>query len=178
MMTSSIGTRTTTRRRRRGFTLIELIAVMALLALMSAFAAPKFARFFHGRDVTEEARRFLALTRYARSEAVSRAVPMKLWVAVETGAYGVAPEWDHSAGDRTAFAFVLAPGVYFELDREALEDEDNAIIRFWPDGTIDAKSLEQVRIWDGGDSGYDIQLAEYGVRYVLEGMYDEERDEK
>ena len=44
---------------RRGFTLIELILVMALLTVVISLTAPRLSRFFHGRTLDSEARRLL-----------------------------------------------------------------------------------------------------------------------
>src|SRR5262249_35221447 len=66
-------------RKARAFTLIELILVMTLLAIVLAIASPALSRFFKGRGLDNEARRFLALTRHAQSRAVGEGVPMVLW---------------------------------------------------------------------------------------------------
>ena len=62
--------------RRAGFTLLELILVMATLAIVLSVAAPSLARFFRGRSLDSEARRFLTLTRYGQSRAVAEGEPM------------------------------------------------------------------------------------------------------
>src|SRR5689334_15919462 len=46
-----------------GFTLIELILVMAILTVAVSITAPALSNFFHGRTLDSEARRMLALTR-------------------------------------------------------------------------------------------------------------------
>ena len=50
------------RPHRHGFTLVELIIVMGLLALAAGIAAPMMARSLRGRNINEEAQRFIALT--------------------------------------------------------------------------------------------------------------------
>src|SRR6185295_17984721 len=54
-----------------GFTLIELILVMAILTIAVSITAPALSNFFHGRTLDSEARRMLALTRQGQSRAVS-----------------------------------------------------------------------------------------------------------
>ncbi|NJM55576.1 MAG: prepilin-type N-terminal cleavage/methylation domain-containing protein, partial [Verrucomicrobiae bacterium] len=61
--------------RRRAFTLIELMLVMALLIVTTTFLAPQLSEFFRGRSLDSEAKRFLALTRLAQSRAVAEGVP-------------------------------------------------------------------------------------------------------
>src|SRR6266496_4510628 len=76
-------------RRSQGFTLIELIVVMMLLAIVLAISAPSLSRFFRSRSLESEARRFMALTRHAQSRAVSEGVPMVLWVETKERWYGL-----------------------------------------------------------------------------------------
>src|SRR6266540_3620386 len=74
MMTLPVGNRRTRNNesdRVRAFTLIELLLVMALLLLVFGVTLPSLKGFFRGRNLDSEARRFLSLTRYGQSRAVS-----------------------------------------------------------------------------------------------------------
>ncbi len=73
LQTGNRRTRSNEPDRARAFTLIELILVMALLLIVIGVALPSLKRFFHGRNLDSEARRFLSLTRYGQSRAVSEA---------------------------------------------------------------------------------------------------------
>ena len=75
-----------------GFTLIELIFVMALLTVVVGFAAPSLARSMRQRNLDGEATRLLAATEYARDEAVSQGVPMTVWINPDTQRFGVEPK--------------------------------------------------------------------------------------
>src|ERR1035441_9122537 len=96
---------------RRGFTLIELILVMALLTIVISLTAPKLSRFFHGRTLDSEARRLLALTRSGQSRAVSEGVPMDLWVDAELGRFGLEAEPSYETSDSKAVDFTLDGGL-------------------------------------------------------------------
>src|SRR5437763_11469882 len=65
---------------RRAFTLIELILVMALMSIVIALIAPSLSNFFRSRTLDSEARRFVSLTRYVQSRAVSEGIPMMVWI--------------------------------------------------------------------------------------------------
>ena len=89
-------------RGLRALTLIELILVMALLVVVIALLAPTLGNFFRGRTLESEARRFVALSHYARSRAVSEGVPMVLWLDPVQKAYGLVEEFSYSARDEKA----------------------------------------------------------------------------
>ena len=151
----------------RGFTLIELIFVMALLAGVMAMAAPQLSRFVQGRDLREESRRFLALTRYARSEAVSQGIPMSLWIEPVGNRYGLRPLIALGDTRRANILYTLAEGIEFLIEDGALDDEGEATIRFWPDGDIEEGSLDAVALSDRGGFSVSIVKADYGTGYRL-----------
>ena len=90
-------------RRQKGMTLIELICVMGILATAMAFSAPMLSRFFAGRTLAEESRRFLALTRFARSEAASQGLSLELRVKPTEGLYGLSPQSPHEDFDEIEY---------------------------------------------------------------------------
>src|ERR1035437_5952671 len=100
---------------RRGFTLIELILVMALLTVVISLTAPRLSRFFHGRTLDSEARRLLALTRSGQSRAVSEGMPMDLWVDAEEGTFGLEAEPSYETSDPKAVDFALDGGLQLEV---------------------------------------------------------------
>src|ERR1017187_2515835 len=102
-MTSRAGINPSVRPPRRdAFTLIELIIVMALLAIVIALGAPRLARFFHGQTVAAEGQRLLALTRYGQSRAASEGLPMILWMNPAIGTYDLRVQDGFSAGGAMA----------------------------------------------------------------------------
>jgi prepilin-type N-terminal cleavage/methylation domain-containing protein len=140
------------------FTLVELLLVLALLAVAVAVAAPSLSRFFHGRALDSEGRRMLALTRYAQSRAVSEGVPMVMWFNPEEKTYGVEAEVtyaDKNESDKKLVKYVLDTSIEMEMPRAStttkapwqLTTEIAGIhpsIRFTPDGFIDEASPEWV----------------------------------
>ncbi|MDH4060383.1 MAG: GspH/FimT family pseudopilin [Aquincola sp.] len=57
---------------RRGFTLIELIVAMAVLAIIAVVAAPAFGEYFATQRVKSAAEELLTDFQYARMESVQR----------------------------------------------------------------------------------------------------------
>src|SRR5262245_50618644 len=87
------GIRSARPMRRRAFTLIELILVMALLAIVLTVVGTSLGRFFRGRTLDSEARRLLSLTRYGQSRAVADGIPMVLWIDPDQHRYGLQAEY-------------------------------------------------------------------------------------
>jgi type IV fimbrial biogenesis protein FimT len=57
-------------RQRRGFTLIELMVTVAVLAIVLTVAVPSFANLVNGNRLTAQANDLLAAVEYAKTEAV------------------------------------------------------------------------------------------------------------
>lgn len=145
--------------RRRGFTLIELILVMALLAIVLGVSAPSLSRFFRSRSLDSEAKRFLALTRHAQSRAVSEGVPMVLWLETEQRIYGLNADKSFVEADPQALQFTLDDALQVEVLRfsgamvamqtnrfrnEKLDTGNLYLMRFNPDGFVSLASPEAV----------------------------------
>ncbi len=158
---SPTGNRQTSRSadaaHRAGFTLIELILVMALLVVVLALVAPSLGNFFRGRTLDSEARRFVSLARFGESRAVSEGIPMLLWIDVRQGSYGLAAEPTYGATDPHAVSYEVGRDVVIEIlapasaaarreqaQASARLGRDATVVRFQPDGFIGAGGPEVV----------------------------------
>jgi type II secretion system protein H len=131
------------------FTLIELILVMALLATIMAIAAPSLSHSLRDRNLRQEAARFVALTEYARSEAISRGVPMIVWVDVAERRFGAEAKPGFSEDAEETREFVLHEDIQFgPSERTTSTARDAALIEFAPDGTLQAESIDTVSLTD------------------------------
>lgn len=78
---------------RSGFTLIELVAVLMILAFASALAVPAFRSFVEPDDMTKATRRIEALFRMARDSAVHSGAPVTVVIdSVSTMVWFDVPE--------------------------------------------------------------------------------------
>jgi len=144
---------------QKGFTLIELILVMTLLAIVLAVSSPALSKFFKGRGLDNESRRFLALTRHAQSRAVAEGVPMVLWFDAEARTYGLNADKTFIENDAKAEQFAVEPTIQIEIQHSAEakaaaegsqfnnEKPDASglhTLRFNPDGFASAGTPESV----------------------------------
>jgi prepilin-type N-terminal cleavage/methylation domain-containing protein len=154
----------------RGFTLIELILVMALLTVAVSVTAPALSNFFRGRSLDSEARRLLAMTRGGQNRAVSEGLPMDLWLDTANGKIGLEAEPSFEKEDSKRTEFELDTGVTLEVVKQApvitsivpmnpnqpisvasvprvnLTHANLPTIRFLPDGTLSETSPEKIKL--------------------------------
>ncbi|HLP78835.1 MAG TPA: GspH/FimT family protein [Candidatus Paceibacterota bacterium] len=143
-----------TRRRLTAFTLIELILVLALLAIVTSFAAPSLSRFFRGRTLESEARQLLSLTHAAQSRAISDGFPVLLWIDTPQREYGLQLETasrnsNTQDTDPKAEQFAFADTLKIEAvnaSATTLNGRSVSAIRFLPDGAADETSPTTVRL--------------------------------
>jgi type II secretion system protein H len=174
---------TTSYRRRHGsaagFTLIELIVVMLLLAIAALFVAPSMASFIRGRSLNFEARRMLSLTHYAQSRAVAEGMPVLLWFNPANSTYGVELQGGYAAGDDRPQQFTADPTVTFsapttetppvsELEDEKLGlPEGLPLIRFNPDGFFDEVSARRILLVQGSEHAVELAQKDDLLGYEL-----------
>ena len=143
--------------RKRAFTLIELILVMALLVIITSLALPRMAKFIRGRSLDSESRQLMALMNFAQSRAVSEGMPMMLWINAPAGTYGMAAETSGKNGDAQAETLTVDSALQIAALRTgtgaAATFNNLPAIKFLPDGTIDEGSPQTVKLTDSDGFG-------------------------
>ena len=145
---------------------------MAMLAIVIAVAAPSLSRFFKGRTLDSEARRFYSLTRYAQSRAASEGVPMNLWIDTANRTYGLEREPGYAEIDENAVSYEIAGDLEMEVENSLLRSTPSTtlrlpMIRFLPDGSISEQSVISVVFHQGEENALWITQARNGLNYEI-----------
>jgi len=141
---------------------------MTLLLIVVGVGFPSLRNFFHGRTLDSEARRFLTLTRYAQSRAVSEGVPMVLWVDVRERTYGLQAQAGYLDTDGKAVEYELEEDLQMEVSAPLVRTTTTTAmsnqrtrttsglghlpaIRFTPDGFVGETSPETVQFRESAE---------------------------
>lgn len=131
------------RINRSGFTLLELVLVLAILTLVVAMIAPSLQGFAAGRSGRNLATNLLSLTRYARTQAISEGrvyrlnidpAGRKAWLTAESGATFAAPENDYGREVEVPESSTLT------TDLRATDA--GVFVQFYPGGRCDVASFQ------------------------------------
>jgi len=115
------------RRRLAGFTLVEMVVVLLIVALGTALAVPMVEGGFDAREVRRAARQIAATMHYCRGEAVSTGEPQELVIdGVENGYHTTA--WGR-------WAVLTDRAVIDEVRGGRIFEEGVAHILFYPNGS-------------------------------------------
>jgi len=141
--------------RGAGFTLLELILVMLILSTVLAMAAPSLRGFFGSRQSQDAAAQILALTQFARSQAISEGVIYRLNFDTRDRVYwltawksGLFKEIETEFGQ----VFMLPRDMIMELE-DADKEDGKPFIEFTPQGTVTAATI---RLIDRGGRGLEV----------------------
>ncbi|MBI3856188.1 MAG: prepilin-type N-terminal cleavage/methylation domain-containing protein [Planctomycetes bacterium] len=133
------------RRRRAGFTLIELILVMIVIFTLATVVAPRFSDFFPAFQVRKSTEQLFAWSRKARADAALTGIRQRLILDLAKRRYWIEYEARpiKEPGKFTALSGAWTPetlpeAVAFESAEGAETDPSNASLRyieFRPDGS-------------------------------------------
>lgn len=125
------------RRAARGFTLIEMLAVVALIALAVTVVSVSVGGGLKGAKVKAASRDLVAALRYTRGQAIVKREAKTLSVDVDKRRYRApGKQWVALPQDMTMKLFTA---------RSELEEEGVGRIRFFPDGSSTGGHIDLLR---------------------------------
>jgi len=154
-------------RSQAGFTLVELVIVMALLAVIAALSAPAMSRSIRARHLKDEAARFLAATEYGREEAISQGVPMRVWIDPTTQRFGVSAKAGFDGVEARDREFTVGADIHFEMTGAAAGGEVVEAVEFAPDGAPGEGSIAAVKLVDRFENTATIARTKDGWGYEI-----------
>ena len=167
-----------------GFTIIELMVVVALVGVLASVAAPNLSRFLATRQAEDVARHVSEDMAFGRSEAVKRNAPVLLCAGASGACRATQATGDWAQGWRVCYD-LDADG---NCDETGLSDPNPmrtrsatttnlqftgplSRLRFNPDGTITSADLTQFTVLGAGTSGvlWIVRIAASGAVSVRKG---------
>ena len=112
---------------QRGFTLLELLVVMVILAMTYALVAPSVSSGVSGTELKASARQLAAGLRKARSDAVAHRHETVMTVDVEGHQFQL-------SGDQRIYSLPKSVAVKLFTAQSELVNGSAGSIRFFPDG--------------------------------------------
>src|SRR5439155_26259342 len=132
----------------RGVTLLELLIVLALLALLAGMVLPTFGNGVPTSELTSAARQLAAGLRMARSEAVGQKRETFLTLDIEGRRFRI---------DREPREYPLPPRIGLKLftAQNDIVNEKVGAIRFFPDG---GSNGGRITVLGSGERKYEVDV--------------------
>lgn len=135
------------RRHARGFTLLEIVLVLAIIALATLLAAAALTGGADGLRLRSAAKEIAAQLRFTRAQAIATGEPQRFVIDPRAHAW-TAPKGRHGELPRKL-------AIVFTGAREAQPAQGQGAIAFFPDG---ASTGGRVRL-ELGDAAWQVDVA-------------------
>jgi len=121
-----------------GFTLVELLLLLVLMASILGLAVTNFSGVFGGMELRKSTDDLASLMRYAQARSIAERVTLRVIFEDDFRRYRlqqVAVDEDGQEGEFQNISHRLGRPVVFPRDVEV--DSETPEIKFYPDGTLD-----------------------------------------
>ncbi len=128
------------RRLKEGFTLIEILIVVVLLAVIAAVSLPHFSVSLARLQLRNTAYKLAYLMRYAQSAAITRGIEMRLSFDSQFQTYGIEQSFPDDSWEENGGQFQALEGPWGRRDEVPDDMQLTAgkeSVVFYPDGQIE-----------------------------------------
>lgn len=139
------------RGRPAGFTLVEMLVVLVIIAAASLMAMAAFGGGLRGMQLHSSAKEIAAQLRFARAVAISTGEPQDVVIDPQGRSWRGAKGRSGSLPGEGAVVFTGAGGAQFA---DADDADGKGVVRFFPDG---AATGGRVRLLANG-AGWDVDV--------------------
>ena len=125
-----------------GFTLIEIILVLLLLAIVSGLTVPNFSKTYQRLELKKAANDIAYLMRYAQSRAIAKGHQIRFEFAEDFTGYELKEQSsDKKQADEEFKNISGRLGNHFQVPQILHVSSEDTVINFFPDGTIDKQRI-------------------------------------
>jgi len=137
-------------RRRRGFSLLEMIMVLLIVALVMALVGPMIEGGFTQREVRRAARQIAATMHHCRGEALARGTPQGLVLD--------APENSIRTSDEGRWAILTDRAIITDLQGGEMVGDGVMQVLFYPNGSTSGADIVVASRRDPSEIRLRVQL--------------------
>lgn len=142
-------------KRWRGFTIIELLLVVVMIAVMAALAAPNFGSTYARVQLRKAADDLAYHMRYAQSYAITKNTRVRLEFDPSSTRYWLTRRSGDAAAQDTFIGLTGRMGEVIRVPRgvQVSFKDGDPLLYFYPDGTMDKRRINFCRVHPAGRQG-------------------------
>ena len=140
-------------RSNLGFTLLELVLVMAIIAILSAIVVPTLGGFSRGRKLNNVTQQLLAVANSARAHAMLDGVVYRLNFDINSKRYWLTLQQDDGSfvnADEQDLNYTIPDGI--EIGTDIQNQSDGTYVEFQPSGRISTATVRLVDTASGQEN--------------------------
>jgi len=159
-------------RSNLGFTLLELVLVMVIIAILSAIVVPTLGGFSRGRKLSNVTSQLVAVANAARAHAMTDGVVYRLNFDINAKRYWLTVQQDDGSfvnGDEQDLNYTIPDGI--DIGTDVQTQSDGTYIEFQPSGRV---TTATIRLIDS-QSGQENDVGSLSATEIFHVLNDTER---
>jgi prepilin-type N-terminal cleavage/methylation domain-containing protein len=159
-------------RSNFAFTLLELVIVMALIAILAAIAVPSLSNFNKGRKLSNVTTQLIAVANSARAHAMTDGVVYRLNFDLGAKRYWLTLQQDDGSfvnGDEQDLNYTIPDGI--DIATDIPQQSDGTYVEFQPSGRVTTATIRLVDT----NSGQENDIGSLSATEIFHVFNDTER---